>query len=138
MLALELTPVVVVPLSTCNVSGSEPVLLTESMTLPLRLKNPTEHVVPERVGELAGCCEIPVGGVPRPLAVTRDEKTLYCALSDLHGFVIADIGRRQVVRTINLPPLPKDVKFPVPYTPTMKWGLILHPRPSCSSPPAEL
>src|SRR5205085_165463 len=26
--------------------------------------------------------EIPVGGVPRPLAVGRDEKMLYCALSD--------------------------------------------------------
>jgi len=69
--------------------------------------------------------EIPVGGVPRPLAVTRDEKTLYCALSDLHGFVIADIPRRQVVQTINLPPLPPGVTFPVPHTPT--HGLELTP-----------
>jgi YVTN family beta-propeller protein len=29
--------------------------------------------------------EVPVGGTPRPLAVTRDEKTLYCQLSDLQG-----------------------------------------------------
>src|SRR5262249_28415093 len=50
--------------------------------------------------------EIPVGGVPRPLAVTRDGKTLYCALSDLHGFVIADIPGRKVVRKVELPPLP--------------------------------
>ncbi len=69
--------------------------------------------------------EIPVGGVPRPLAVTRDEKTLYCALSDLHGFVIADIPRRQVVETIKLPPLPPGVHFPVPHTPT--HGLELTP-----------
>jgi len=69
--------------------------------------------------------EIPVGGVPRPLAITRDEKTLYCALSDLHGFVIADIPRRQVVETIRLPPLPADIKFPVPHTPT--HGLELTP-----------
>src|SRR6185369_8879387 len=53
--------------------------------------------------------EVPVGGVPRPLAVTRDEKTLYCALSDLHGFVIADIPARKVVHTIDLPPLPPGV-----------------------------
>jgi YVTN family beta-propeller protein len=69
--------------------------------------------------------EIPVGGVPRPLAVTRDEKTLYCALSDLHGFVIADIPQRKVVQTVELPPLPKDVQFPVPHTPT--HGLELSP-----------
>jgi YVTN family beta-propeller protein len=69
--------------------------------------------------------EIPVGGVPRPLAVTRDEKTLYCALSDLHGFVIADVARRQVVHTVRLPPLPDGVKLPVPRTPT--HGLELTP-----------
>src|SRR5262249_47215456 len=69
--------------------------------------------------------EIPVGGVPRPLAVTRDEKTLYCALSDLHGFVIADIPQRKVVQQIDLPPLPSDVQFPVPHTPT--HGLELSP-----------
>src|SRR5262245_12403993 len=69
--------------------------------------------------------EIPVGGVPRPVAITRDEKTLYCALSDLHGFVIADIARRKVIRTVQLPPLPEGVKFPVPHTPT--HGLELTP-----------
>jgi YVTN family beta-propeller protein len=74
---------------------------------------------------LSYVAEIPVGGVPRPLAVTRDEKTLYCALSDLHGFVIADVARRQVVRTVRLPPLPEGVKFPVPHTPT--HGLELTP-----------
>jgi YVTN family beta-propeller protein len=62
--------------------------------------------------------EIPVGGVPRPLAVSHDEKTLYCELSDLHGFVIADIPRRKVVATVELPPLPPGTKFPVPHTPT--------------------
>jgi YVTN family beta-propeller protein len=69
--------------------------------------------------------EVPVGGVPRPLAVTRDEKTLYCALSDLHGFVIADIGQRKAVQTVELPALPPGVKFPVPHTPT--HGLELTP-----------
>jgi YVTN family beta-propeller protein len=69
--------------------------------------------------------EIPVGGVPRPLAVTRDETTLYCALSDLHGFVIADIPQRKVVQTVRLPALLEGVKFPVPHTPT--HGLELTP-----------
>jgi YVTN family beta-propeller protein len=69
--------------------------------------------------------EIPVGGVPRPLAVTRDGKTLYCALSDLHGFVIADVPARKVVRKVELPPLPPGAKLPVPRTPT--HGLELTP-----------
>ncbi|MCI0464029.1 MAG: beta-propeller fold lactonase family protein [Gemmataceae bacterium] len=69
--------------------------------------------------------EIRVGGVPRPLAVTRDGKTLYCALSDLHGFVIADIPGRKVVRKVELPPLPPGAKLPVPRTPT--HGLELTP-----------
>jgi YVTN family beta-propeller protein len=69
--------------------------------------------------------EIPVGGVPRPLAVTRDEKTLYCALSDLHGFVIAEIRERKVVQTVELPSLPDGVELPVAHTPT--HGLELSP-----------
>jgi YVTN family beta-propeller protein len=75
--------------------------------------------------KLAYIAEIPVGGVPRPLAVTRDEKTLYCALSDLHGFVIADIPSQKVVKKIELPPLPAGTEFPVPHTPT--HGLELTP-----------
>lgn len=69
--------------------------------------------------------EIPVGGVPRPLAVTRDEQVLYCALTDLHGFVIADIPSRKVIQTIHLPALPPDAKLPVAHTPT--HGLELTP-----------
>ncbi len=74
---------------------------------------------------LSYAAEIPVGGVPRPLAVTRDEKTMYCALSDLHGFVIADVARRKVIDKVLLPALPAGVKFPVPNTPT--HGLELSP-----------
>jgi len=69
--------------------------------------------------------EIPVGGIPRPLVVTRDEKTLYCQLSDLHGFVVADVPGRKVIAKVELPPLPADVKFPVPNTPS--HGLALTP-----------
>ncbi len=74
---------------------------------------------------LAYVAEIPVGGIPRPLAVTRDEKTLYCQLSDLHGFIVADVPARKVVARVELPPLPPDVKFPVPNTPS--HGLALTP-----------
>jgi YVTN family beta-propeller protein len=74
---------------------------------------------------LSYIAEIPVGGIPRPLAVTRDEQTLYCALSDLHGFVIADIPQRKVVQTVDLPPLSADVQLPVARTPT--HGLELSP-----------
>jgi YVTN family beta-propeller protein len=69
--------------------------------------------------------EIPVGGVPRPLAVTHDERTLYCQLSDLHGFIVADVPSRKVVARVELPPLPPGVKFPVPHTPS--HGLALTP-----------
>jgi YVTN family beta-propeller protein len=69
--------------------------------------------------------EVPVGGIPRPLAVTRDEKTLYCQLSDLHGFVVADVPRRKVIAKVELPRLPPGVKFPVPNTPS--HGLALTP-----------
>jgi YVTN family beta-propeller protein len=69
--------------------------------------------------------EIPVGGIPRPVAVTRDEKTLYCQLSDLHGFVVADVPGRRVIAKVELPPLPPDVQFPVPNTPS--HGLALTP-----------
>jgi YVTN family beta-propeller protein len=77
------------------------------------------------LGTMKYLAEIPVGGVPRPLAVTHDEKTLYCALSDLHGFVIADVARRKVVHTFELPPLPPGARLPVPHTPT--HGLELSP-----------
>ncbi len=74
---------------------------------------------------LSYLAEIPVGGVPRPLAVTRDEKWLYCALSDLHGFVLADVAQRKVVARVELPALPPGATLPVPHTPT--HGLELSP-----------
>jgi YVTN family beta-propeller protein len=74
---------------------------------------------------LSYVAEVPVGGVPRPLAVTRDEKTLYCALSDLHGFVVADVPARKVVKKVELGSLPPGTRFPVPHTPT--HGLELTP-----------
>ena len=52
--------------------------------------------------------EIPVGGQPRPIAVDREEDTMYVALSGLHGFVIVDIPSRKIVRKVEFPPLPPN------------------------------
>lgn len=49
---------------------------------------------------------IPVGGIPRPYAVAADEKRLYTALTNLHGFAIADIPARKVIERVELPPAP--------------------------------
>jgi YVTN family beta-propeller protein len=55
---------------------------------------------------MAYSARIPVGGIPRPYAVSDDEKTLYAALTNLHGFAIADIPSRKVVQRVELPPAP--------------------------------
>lgn len=69
--------------------------------------------------------KIPVGGVPRPFAVSKDEKTMYVALTDFHGFAIVDIPGRKVVRRVEFPPAP-PLKCPLePHTPT--HGLALSP-----------
>ncbi len=68
---------------------------------------------------------IPVGGVPRPLAVSSDETRMYVALSDLHGFVIVDIPHRRVLEKVELPAAPAGARPLVAYTPT--HGLDLTP-----------
>lgn len=69
--------------------------------------------------------KIPVGGVPRPYAVSKDGKTLYSALSDFHGFVIASIPERRVTARVKLPPAPPSQCVLEPHTPT--HGLELSP-----------
>lgn len=69
--------------------------------------------------------KIPVGGIPRPYAITKDEKTLYVALTDLHGFAIASIPERIVTGRVLLPPTPPLHCALEPHTPT--HGLELTP-----------
>ena len=69
--------------------------------------------------------KIPVGGIPRPYAVTRDGKTMYVALTDLHGFVVASIPERKVISRVDLPPAPPLTCPLEPRTPT--HGLELSP-----------
>ena len=66
---------------------------------------------------------IPTGGIPRPYAVSSDEKTLYTAVTSLHGFVVADIPNRKIVERVELPPAPPlDCPLEV-NTPTHGLGL---------------
>lgn len=69
--------------------------------------------------------KIPVGGIPRPYAVSRDGRILYSALTDLHGFVIASIPERRVITRVELPPAPASSCTLEPRTPT--HGLELTP-----------
>jgi YVTN family beta-propeller protein len=48
---------------------------------------------------------VKVAGDPRPFIVTPDEKTLYTALSGLHGFATIDISNKTMAQTA-LPPMP--------------------------------
>ena len=70
--------------------------------------------------------EIPVGGVPRPIAVDREEKTLYVALSGFHGFVIVNIPSRKLASKVEFPPLPAGIDLQ-PLRNTATHGLTLTP-----------
>lgn len=70
--------------------------------------------------------EIPVGGVPRPIAVDHEEKTMYVALSDFHGFAIVDIPARKVVHKVEFPALPPGTDLR-PLLNTATHGLTLTP-----------
>lgn len=78
------------------------------------------------LGTLKYIAEIPVGGVPRPIAVDHGETTLYAALSNLHGFVIADIASRKVVNQVEFPALPPNTDLR-PLLNTATHGLALTP-----------
>jgi DNA-binding beta-propeller fold protein YncE len=46
---------------------------------------------------------IPLPEGVRPFQISRDEKYLFAQLSKLHGFVVVDLTRDSVVRTVALP-----------------------------------
>jgi YVTN family beta-propeller protein len=69
--------------------------------------------------------KISVGGIPRPYAVSSDERVLYAALTDLHGFVIASIPDQKVIGRVELPAAPPLRCALEPHTPT--HGLELSP-----------
>lgn len=71
---------------------------------------------------------IPTGGVPRPYVITRDGRTMYVAVSDLHGFVTVDIPAKKLVRRVEMPaehPTPHE--HPGEPINTLTHGLALSP-----------
>jgi YVTN family beta-propeller protein len=79
-------------------SGSSDVLWVSSMgdheidRIDLRKMEYTAHV--------------PTGGIPRPYTVTKDGDTIYSALTDLHGFVVASVSEAKVIAKVELPAAP--------------------------------
>jgi YVTN family beta-propeller protein len=69
--------------------------------------------------------KIPTAGIPRPYAVTRNEKTLYVALSDYHGFEIVDVASKKETAKVDLPAAPPADCELEPHTET--HGLALSP-----------
>ncbi len=51
---------------------------------------------------------VKTGGIPRPYAVSKDGNTIYSAITDLHGFVVASTSEAKVVAKVELPPAPPE------------------------------
>jgi YVTN family beta-propeller protein len=72
---------------------------------------------------------IPVGGRPRPFVLSKDGRTMYVAVSDLHGFNIVDISEQKVTQRVEMPSEhpgpPRKREFETPDTAT--HGLALTP-----------
>src|SRR4030088_2009283 len=75
------------------------------------------------------CSHIPVGGRPRPFVISKDGRTMYVAVSDLHGFNIVDISEKKVTQRVEMPSEhpapPRPREFEPPDTTT--HGLALNP-----------
>lgn len=69
--------------------------------------------------------EIAPGDWVRPIALCRDEKLAYVALSKLHGFAVVDLKAGKTIRRVELPALPPGTEIP-PYD-TLTHGLALTP-----------
>jgi DNA-binding beta-propeller fold protein YncE len=67
---------------------------------------------------------LPTADGVRPLALTRDGRTIYAALSNLIGFVVADV-EKGVTRRVELGTLPEGL--PKPYLDTFTHALHLSP-----------
>jgi YVTN family beta-propeller protein len=67
---------------------------------------------------------LPTADGVRPLSITKDGRTVYAALSNLIGFVVAD-SERGVTRRVELGTLPEGV--PKPYLDTFTHALHLSP-----------
>jgi YVTN family beta-propeller protein len=72
---------------------------------------------------------IPAGGRPRPYVISSDGKTMYVAVSYLHGFDIVNIADKKVLERVEMPARysgpPRPRKFETPDT--LTHGLALTP-----------
>jgi YVTN family beta-propeller protein len=72
---------------------------------------------------------IPVGGRPRPYVISSDGKTMYVAVSYLHGFDVVNIADKKVLERVEMPARhsgpPRSRKFETPDT--LTHGLALTP-----------
>ncbi len=59
---------------------------------------------------------IAIPGVPRPVAMDAGPANLYVQLSDLHGFIVIDFAKREVIDKILLPAAPPDAQPLIPHT----------------------
>ena len=71
---------------------------------------------------------IPAGGRPRPYVVSRDGKTMYVAVANLHGFNIVDIAGQKVMEKVEIPSEHTTLRQLQYETPdTLTHGLALTP-----------
>jgi YVTN family beta-propeller protein len=71
---------------------------------------------------------IPAGGRPRPYVVSQDGRTMFVAVSELHGFDIVDIPEKHVIERVEMPaehPIPHPLRYESSDTRT--HGLALTP-----------
>jgi YVTN family beta-propeller protein len=72
---------------------------------------------------------VPAGGRPRPYVISSDGKTMYVAVSYLHGFDIVNIPEKKVLERVEMPAQhsgpPRPRKFETPDT--LTHGLALTP-----------
>jgi len=76
---------------------------------------------------MAYSVKVPVGGIPRPYVVTPDGRTMYVAVTDLHGFMKVDVANGKMQRVT----MPAENHTPKerPFEPsnTLTHGLALSP-----------
>jgi YVTN family beta-propeller protein len=67
--------------------------------------------------------EIPLPGIPRPVAIDAAMQNFYIQLSKLHGFIVLDFPTRKVVNKVVLPDGPPGAKPLIPDTYSHGMGI---------------
>jgi YVTN family beta-propeller protein len=70
---------------------------------------------------------IPMREGVRPFSITSDERRLYAQLSRVHGFDVVDLETDEVIRSVDLPPLPPEMDRPRFFPHTVNHGLKITP-----------